>query len=301
MVIFALAMPKSRILGILFSLACFVMAQEVVAQRGGNTSWTKYRHEAQIGYGVNTLFSSLGEKDKLGFNPIFQRSTFSGSYRYYFLKRVSARASLTHAFARKNHKDINPEEWDNIRLDYTSTVTELALLGEYHIFDEAVKGKKGLVRRARGGTTRGVNLGWSVYTGVAFGLFRPFAEYFGQEVELKPIPTDTNSLSNDGKYRRLNFHIPLGTQVRFILSENWRFGAEFGYRIGIREYINNTSWVYYRDPEMKHSGTNSGVDQSLVGPVTFEKELPPIEELGSKTGRKNYMFIMLTLAYRFKS
>ena len=301
MVIFAQPMLKSRLLGILISIACFVIALDAVAQRGGDTSWTKYRHEAGIGYGVNTLFSSLGEKDQIGFNPVFQRSTFNGSYRYFILKRFSARASLTHAFARKNDKDLNPETRPSIRLDYTSTVTELAALAAYHIFDEAVKGKKGRVRRARGGTTRGVNMGWSVYTGVALGYFRPFGEYFGQEVELKPLPADTSALSNDSKYRRINFHIPVGSQIRFILSENWRFGAEFGYRIGIKEYINNTSWVYYRDPEVKHPGTNASVDQSKVGPVPFEKELPPIEELGSKTGRKNYMFVMLTLAYRFKS
>lgn len=301
MVIFALPMPKSRTLAIFLTVVCFAVAVSASAQRGGNTAWTKYRHEAGIGYGVNTLFSSLGEKDQLGFNPIFQRSTFNGSYRYFFAKRFSARASLTHAFARKNDKDLNIEDRPNIRLDYTSTVTELALVAAYHIFDEAVKGKKGRVRRARGGTTKGVNMGWSVYTGVAFGLFRPFAEYYGNEVELKPIPADTGALSNDSKYGRLNFHIPVGTQIRFILSENWRFGAEVGYRIGIREYINNTSWVYYRDPDIKHPGTNSSVDQSLVGPVTFEKELPPIDELGSKTGRRNYMFMMLTLAYRFKS
>ena len=59
-----------------------------IAQRGGDTLWTKYRHEVSAGYGVNNLFATLGERDNLGVKYILQRSTFNGLYRYYFSKKT---------------------------------------------------------------------------------------------------------------------------------------------------------------------------------------------------------------------
>jgi hypothetical protein len=49
------------------------------AQRGGNTSWKKYQHEAAIGVGINSVFVNLGEKDGLGVGYAMQRSTFNGT------------------------------------------------------------------------------------------------------------------------------------------------------------------------------------------------------------------------------
>jgi len=44
--------------------------------------------------------------------------------------------------------------------------------------------KKTKVRRARGGKTKGLNLGVSFFTGIDY--MRPYAEYFGELMILKP-------------------------------------------------------------------------------------------------------------------
>jgi len=272
------------------------------AQRG-NTAWKKYRHEISGGYGVNTVFASLGENDKFHFNYVFQRSTMNASYRYFLLKKVAVRGSFTHAFARKNDKEITPGEIrTNARLDYISTISEFGALAEYHFFDETTKGRKGKVRRARGGMSKGVNVGLSLFGGVALDYLRPFGEYYGERVVFKPI-TDPLTVPNNAKYNKMNVHFPVGANLRFVLTENWRVGFEAGYRLGIRNYINGASGVYYVDETVSnpdYQPEEGDLDPQLISTITFEKENAPLDVLVDSRGRKNYFFGLLTVSYRLK-
>lgn len=60
MVTFAYGMdnPMKRILCTLALVGVF--GTLAFGQRCGNTAWKKYRHEAAIGYGINTVFAQLG-------------------------------------------------------------------------------------------------------------------------------------------------------------------------------------------------------------------------------------------------
>ncbi len=209
MVIFALRMDSMISRKNLTFFIALLVCGSAFAQRRGNTAWTKYRHEASIGYGVNTLFATLGERDNWGVNYVLQRSAFNGSYRFYALKNLAVRGSISHAYARKNDKGFNPDESPNVRLDYLSTLTEFAAIAEWHFIDETTKGRKSKVRRARGGVSKGLNVGLSLFTGVAVGYMRPIGEYFGEEVVFRPI-TDPLTVPNTEEYRRTNIFFPVG-------------------------------------------------------------------------------------------
>lgn len=284
---------------IIVAVLFVILSISANAQRGGNTAWTKYRHEVSVGYGVNSLFGRLGESDKINMNYVLQRSTFNASYRYYFLKHFAARGSISHGFARKNDKSDNIETRQNVRLDYQATMTEFAAMAEWHLLDEATKGRQTKIRRSRGGVSKGANVGVSFFAGVGLNYLRPFGEYYGDEVELRPI-TDPLQVPNNDRYKKLNLTFPVGTNVRMVVAENWRVGFEFGYRLGLREYINNVSGVYYRDPELINSDPYTP-DPQYIGVVTFEKEQAPIQSLVNEKGKRNYFFGFLTLSYRIKS
>jgi hypothetical protein len=301
MVIFAPQMAKNNLFKSLLSAILLVMfAHLALAQRGGNTAWRKFRHEASVGYGVNNLFSQLGERDSPVAITVFQRSTFNASYRYYFMKNFAARASFSHGYARKNDKEI-PENGvrNNVRIDYASTLSEMAAMLEYHLMDETTKGRKGKVRRARGGMSKGLNLGVSVFAGAGVSYFRPYGEYFGERVIFRPV-TDPLTIPNDAAYRQTRLHFPIGAQVRILASENWRVGLEGGYRLGLSEYINNVSGVYYLEEDVTLSDPFA-LDPQYIGNITFAKEQAPLSQLVSESGKRNYLFVLLTLSYRFKS
>jgi hypothetical protein len=99
----------------------------------------------------------------------------------------------------------------------------------------------------------------------------------------------------------MHVHIPVGGQLRFALSENWRFGFEGGYRIGFTEYINNLSGVYYPG-DNPATPNRTYTDISFTGEiVTLSKENAPVSSLVSSKGRKGYFFGLFALSYRIKS
>ncbi|MEQ9187114.1 MAG: hypothetical protein RLP15_05215 [Cryomorphaceae bacterium] len=274
------------------------MGNTSIAQRGGNTSWKKFQHEVAVGAGVNSVFANLGERDGLGVAYIMQRSTFNGTYRYYFMKHFAARGSISHGYSRKNDKSLKYSDRQNVRLDYISTVTEFAAMGEYHLIDETTKGRKGKVRRSRGGMTKGVNMGLSAFAGVGMSYMRPFGELQGRKMEFKPITTPL-TVPNDDRYKRIHLHIPVGINARLLINEHWRAGIEVGYRLGFRDYVDNVSGVYAVG-DFKNADPFSP-DEKYFGFITFAKEEAPIADLSSDSGRRSYIFGFLTLAYRLKT
>jgi len=285
-----------------FALHNFVVSAQKSA---GNSAWTKYRHEVSFGYGFNTLLANLGESDQLGLTFMLQRSTLNANYRYYLKKKIALRGSVSHAYARKNDKkgveDLLDRAW-NMPIDYKTSLSEFAFFGEYHVFDETNLGKrKSRVRRARGGMSKAMNLGLSFFGGPALTYFRPVGEYQGSMVELRPINSNPGTDLNAPDYKRVNFHFPIGTNVRFVFDENLRLGFEFGYRLGVRDYMNNVSAVYYRDGKPAQDYTDFDDPNFAGGYVTFAKEEAPVGILASENGRRNYFFGMFTLAYRIKS
>lgn len=273
----------------------------VNAQRG-NTAWERYRHEGSVGYGLNTFLANIGEDDRIGTRFLLQRSSFNASYRYYIFKHVALRGSFTHAYSRKNDKDFVDSTETELRLDYEVTISELAAMVEYHIFDEVnmASGRSGKVRRARGGMSRGVKTGISIFAGIAVDYMRPFAEYYGDKMILRPYDPNAG-FAPPSDYKRVNIHVPIGAQFRFVLSENWRIGFEACYRLGFRDYIDNVSSVYYVG-ENPLAYNSPYTDTQFTGRyVTLSGDNAPVDELAGQSGRSSYFIGMLTLSYRLKS
>lgn len=210
-----------RIASIIITLFLFSTGGE--AQRG-NQAWKNYRHEAMVGFGFNSFLASIGEEDKFGTRFILQRSTFNASYRYYFKKHFAVRGAFTHAYSRKNDKDILDPARLNSRLDYQMTLSELAGILEYHIYDETTMGRrKKKVRRARRGMSKGLNVGFHLFAGAAIDYMRPYAELYGSKMILRPYDANAG-FNSPSDYKKMNVHFPVGASVRLVVAENWRVG-----------------------------------------------------------------------------
>lgn len=291
-----------KILNITLLLAALTVGEfSPVFAQSGSTTWKKFRHDIGVGYGYNSLFAALGEDDKIGLNSVLQRSTFTASYRFFLLRRLALKTNLTHAYARKNDKKENLELRQNIPMDYQSSLSEFALLAEYHLIPESIAGKQGKVRRARGGTSKRFSLGLSVFGGIAVDYLRPYGEYFGQQVVLRPVNSNPGFDPVVSDYNRVNIHFPVGATFRYVINQNWRVGLEAGYRIGIRDYIDNVSAVYYRDGSEAAEPTGFPDESFSGGYVTFEKEQAPVSTLASKKGRRSYFMGQLVLSYTLKT
>ncbi len=299
MVTFTYSIDPRLIRTLLTLIFIGILAVPSFSQRGGYTAWKKYRHEAAVGVGVNSVFANLGERDALGLVYVMQRSTFNGTYRYYFMKHFAARGSVTHGYSRKNDKSLSLADRLNERVDYMSTITEFAGMAEYHIIDETTKGRRGKVRRSRGGMSKGLNMGVSAFAGFGLSYIRPFGELHGRKMEFKPI-TNPLTVPNTDRYNRMHLHIPVGLNARVLINGNWKVGLEVGYRLGFRDYVDNVSGVYAVDEDFLNPDDGSP-DPQYFGLITFAKEEAPIADLASDTGRRGYVFGFVTLDYRLKT
>lgn len=286
---------------VLIIVTAVILSDVAQAQRG-NSAWEKYKHEVSVGYGFNTFLASIGANDKIGTRFMLQRSTFNASYRYYFMKHFAVRGSFTHAYSRKNDKDIIDPANINMRLDYESTISELGAMFEYHIRDETTMGRsKGKVRRARGGMSKGLDVGVSLFAGAGIDYFRPIAEYYGDRMVLKKYDANAG-FTKPEDYRRVHVHFPVGLQTRLVLGESWRLGIEACYRLGLTNYIDNASSVYYADGNPFPERYTDYPDKDFAGGYVFmgKETSGAIPSLASQTGRKNYFVALATLSYRIK-
>ncbi len=264
--------------------------------------WKKYRHDFTVGYGYNTLLATVGEKDNIGLNYMLQRSSFNLSYRYFIFNHFAVRGEFSQLYARKNDKDLNREDRDNLRIDYETSMSEFGAMAEFHFFDETGKSRTGSTSRARGGISRLANIGLSIYAGIAGTYFRPVGEFVGQKVYLKPLNANPGFDLNVDSYPKWNLHFPVGANIRLVLTENWRVGIDAGYRFGIRPYIDNISGVYY-DSDIAPEGLpiNSWPDYTYAGYVHFDDEQKSIADLKLQSGRMGYFVGMFTVSYRLKT
>lgn len=289
-------------ISILLSLTLLFSILDLDLKAQGSDAWKRYRHDFTIGYGFNSLLSSIGEKDNIGLTFALQRSSFNASYRYFLLKNVAVRGSFSQMYCRKNDKDLNRDSRNNLRIDYETSLSEVALVGEYHFFDETGKSHKGKTRRARGGINKLAKFGVSVYGGVAGTYFTPKGEYFGNRVFLRPLNDAPGYDPDVSKYARFNIYFPVGTNIRLVVSESWRVGVDLGYRFGVRPYVNNVSGIYYEDDVSQQS--LPGVDWPdylYAGYVHFSDEDKTIDQLTFERGKRGYFVGLITLSYRLKT
>ncbi len=291
---------KKNALTTIILLAVFTSINLVNGQ--SSNVWKKFRHEFTAGYGFNTLLATIGEKDNLGFNYMLQRSSLNLSYRYFILNHFSVRGEFSQLYARKNDKDLNRLDRDNLRIDYKTSMAEFGLLAEFHVFDETGKSRTGRNSRARGGISRMANFGVSVYAGIAGTYFRPIGEFLGNKIYLKPVNGNPGYDMNVESYPNWNLHFPVGANIRLVLTENWRVGIDGGYRFGLRPYINNVSGVYY-EANISPEGLpkNEWPDHTFAGYVHFDDQKKSIPDLQLQDGRKGFFVGLITVSYRLKT
>ncbi len=286
----------------LLLLTCLLLLSEVTnAQKRRSDRWKTYRHEVGVGYGYSSIYAGLGEKDNLGVRSVLQRSTFNANYRFFILRFLSVKGSLMHGYTRKNDKaELQDDRPNNLRIDYKSSFSEFAGIAEFHLFDETSLARGGKQRRARGGLKSSLRFGISAYAGIAYSVIRPFGEYFGDEVELRPITSNPGVDVDVPSYDRGFLQVPLGVNIRYVVDKQWRVGLDLGYRLGFREYIGNVSGVYYTQEGASADAPSIYENESFVGVVTYGDSNDPIGSLAGDNGRTGYFVGLLSLSYRIK-
>lgn len=93
-----------------------------------------------------------------------------------------------------------------------------------------------------------------VFAGVAYFHFNPRAKVDGVWYDLHDLGTEGQYLSDFNSpdpYSLYQWAIPLGGGIERTLNENWVLGVEIGFRKLFTDYLDDVSWYYPSQVEMK--------------------------------------------------
>jgi opacity protein-like surface antigen len=217
----------------IISLLFFVVSSLFIINKN-NAQYT----EMGIGLGFSTYWGDLNSN---GFGSNFTNNSglaIQLSGRKIFSQRYGLRGSFSYGSVRAADSN-SSEEWQQQRnLSFKSSITELAIMGEFYIF---------------GFNT---DAGSSVFlpyitAGIAGFRFDPKAIYQGNEVRLQPLGTEGQGLTNfDNKYGLYAVSIPFGAGAKFIINSNINISADIILRRTFTDYIDDVSTNYVDFSEM---------------------------------------------------
>ena len=193
--------------------------------------------EFGVGLGISTYWGDLNGSS---FSTNLTKNSgmaIQVNARKLFGKNIGAKASFSYGTVKGN--DANSSlDWQQLRnLSFKSSLTELALMGEFYIF---------------GFDPEPGNSVFLPYltAGIAGFRFDPKATYRGSEYRLQPLGTEGQGMAGfASKYSLYNVSIPFGAGFKLILTETINLGIDVIIRRSFSDYLDDvsTNYVNYDD------------------------------------------------------
>mgnify|MGYP006276756931 FL=1 len=137
--------------------------------------------------------------------------------------------------------------------------------------------------------------------GLALFRFNPRTLYRGEYIATQPLGTEGQGLPGyPAPYRRLQFSVPVGIGIKFIISDTWTIGAEITARKTFTDYLDDRSGntVTYGDVVRGNGELAARISNHYLDPTPENFDITY-----RRAGQFDdwYYFTGVTLSYRFQS
>lgn len=124
----------------------------------------------------------------------------------------------------------------NRNLSFSSDLTEISVVGELNAFNLN-------------------KIAWTPYVfgGIAVFHFNPYVIDSGERIYLKPLSTEGQGLSgypNRKAYSLVQFSIPFGGGIKYLIKENVLLSFELGFRRTMTDYLDDVSTTYVDENDL---------------------------------------------------
>ncbi len=220
--------------------------------------WKTHRTELTVGLGISNFLGELGGRDRVG-APFLWDLEFSQTkpalnfgVRYFLAERFSMRGGLTYGVLAGNDNLTQEVYRQNRNLSFRSDLFEGQLVFEVHPFIEEL-GHMHSLRGVKG--DKSSRMGLYAFAGISSFYFDPKAVVAGEWVQLQPLSTEGQGLSDDAPapYKRVGIGIPIGFGIRKAVVKQVTIGLELQYTKTFTDYIDDVSGVYYDNAELAAS------------------------------------------------
>lgn len=267
--------------------------------------------EIGVGIGVSNFLGDLGKKEPVGrtYYADLQASLFRPAVSVFFRNNFNyffaMKGSLTYGVWAGDDKLANTERFmddawfRNYRnLHFKSNVTELSITAEVNMM------------RFMPGSMKNWIAPYFI-TGVGFVHFNPKAEYNGEWVELQPLGTEGQGMSqypDRQPYSLFQPVIPIGIGVKMNVTKFLTVGLEFAHRFTFTDYLDDVSLTYVSEQEfINQYGAEKGAmiydisrrSDEIDSEETYGNITKPGEVRGNPGQKDGYLFSTVSLSYKF--
>lgn len=257
--------------------------------------WERYNKQLTFGLGATNFLGELGGSDKMGglgfgdIDLVATRPAVMFGFKYQLKHNFILRSNLSYAIFRGDDKYTKELYRRGRNLSFRTGVVELALMGEYYLFNRSESNLYNL-KGIRG--KRGLGLDVYVFAGIGGLYFNPKAQdRQGNWVELQPLGTEGQGLPGEkDKYSRFTLVIPYGIGIGKPLGRLWSVNFEFGLRKTFSDYIDDVSTDYY-DEKALAEGNSELAAYFGSGKAIYSEELggDNVTKAGEQRGDPNNM------------
>jgi hypothetical protein len=252
----------------------------------------RYAFDYGFGLGASNYLGEMGGKEKTRRDFIADmklaetRWAVSGFARYKFNNFIAAHAGLTYLRIEGNDALSTNRGRRGRNLSFRNDMLELSTRADIYIYGSNDVGRRGSYR---------LDFKSYAFLGVAGLLHGPKTTYDGGWVKLRPLMTE------DVKYKKVTFAIPIGLGFYFTKKRKYRFGFEMGWRVTFTDYLDDCSTVY---KDHSTSGNQMLIDLSNRRPelgtdssVPTAANYAPGSKRGDPSHNDTYFYTLVTYSY----
>lgn len=274
---------------LLVSLALILLVGNADAQRRK----VRYAFDYGFGLGAANYLGEMGGKEKTRRDFIADmklsetRWAINGFARYKFNNYFAGHVGLTYLRIEGDDKLSTNRGRRGRNLSFRNDMLEMALRGDVYIYGSNDVGRRGTYR---------LDFKSYAFFGIAGLLHGPKTIYNSEWVKLRPLMTE------NVKYSKVTFAIPMGLGFYFTKKRKYRFGFEMGWRVSFTDYLDDVSTVYQ---DFSGSGNQMLIDLSNRRPeldaddstVPTNANYQPGDKRGDASHNDTYFYTLVTYSY----
>lgn len=209
----------------------------------------------------------------------FTRPAYGGLMRFNLDTRWAVKFNVLFGKIAGDDAVSKANEMRNLR--FTSSITELSMVGEFNFLDYFTGSK---IHK----------FSPFLFVGPGFFIFNPQTKFNGKTVNLQDLGTE-GQISDSDKYSLYGLAMVFGVGIKYSVNDRLGLGFEWGMRKTFTDYLDDVSTQYYIDYTTADI-SKPRVQLSDPSPVKHE----PGMQRGNPQNNDWYSFAGITITYRFR-
>ena len=223
-------------------------------QTAESQKWKLRRYEGLFGVGFCNYFGDIGgaatEQNWFGLKDLSIKHTRPSFYlgaRYKIRPEMAVKLNLMYGYVAGDDAGSSHDRG----YSFSSNVFEPSVQYEYSLIKEEQRKRSGAMYNKRGMMNNYSQISVYLYAGIG-------AVFYSPEVN-EAVEAMMSSRGYDSEYSRGGILFPAGLGLKYVISQTWSIGAEFGVRLTLTDYLDGYTSPFSKRNDLYYFGHIHGI------------------------------------------